>query len=55
MKQKHRTLSHFQSIPQDELTSLKGGGEEKIIYINGKPYIIETPKDGSTVLIPVNL
>lgn len=55
MKQKHRTLSRFQPMSKNVLSSLKGGSEEKIIYINGKPYIIETQKDGSTVLIPVNL
>ncbi|SEA01145.1 hypothetical protein SAMN05216331_11465 [Porphyromonadaceae bacterium KH3R12] len=55
MKQKHRIFSRFQLIPKDELASLKGGGEDKIIYINGKPYVIETKKDGSTMLIPVNL
>lgn len=55
MKQKYLTHNRFQQMSKNVLSSLKGGSEDKIIYINGKPYIIETLKDGSTALIPINL
>jgi len=57
MKQKQRSHSRFQSIPQNVLASLKGGNteEDEIIYIDGKPYRIKTNKDGTNVLIPVEI
>lgn len=38
MKQKHSTLSRFQSMIQSVLASLKGGDEEKIMYIECYTY-----------------
>lgn len=57
MKQKHRTFSRFQSMPQDELALITGGDkeEDRIIYIDGKPYRIKTNKEGTTVFIPVEI
>jgi len=57
MKQKQRSLSRFQAIPQKVLASLKGGDteEDEIIYIDGKPYRIKTNKDGTTVFVPIGI
>lgn len=55
MKRKQLLISYFKSIPQDALASIKGGNEEedRIIYIDGKPYKIEKNSDGSTIYVPL--
>ncbi len=57
MKKKHLSLSRFQTMPRNALSSFKGGNseEDNIIYIDGKPYRIKTNNDGTTVLIPVDI
>ncbi|MEA4918263.1 hypothetical protein [Proteiniphilum sp.] len=57
MKIKYHTLSRFQSMPKEELASIMGGDkeEDKIVYIDGKPYRIIIRKNGTTELVPVEM
>ena len=49
------SVHQYQSLSTKTLASITGGNdqEDKIIYIDGKPYRIKTNSDGTTELIPL--
>mgnify|MGYP000885568454 CR=1 FL=1 len=49
------SVHQYQSLSTKTLASITGGNdqEDKIIYIDGKPYKIKINSDGTTQFIPV--